>query len=220
MSIRKPSLHGDEYINRKGFASINVQATCNGRNIFTSVDASWPGSVHDSRIWRNSRIFQNIRRQEDIVLLADEGYGITPWLMVPFRNPTTPEERSFNNCHTKERVIIERCFGQVKQRFPILQNKIRLSTERVPKVIICCFVLHNIAKHLQDDDDVFEVAVDNNVFVLNDADEEAQDRLRRLGQEKRIRIARIVHAQNVQEVRKNFYGGKFLLYILKLKPIL
>nr|CAH7720254.1 unnamed protein product [Callosobruchus chinensis] len=50
IKIKKPSLHGDEYINRKGYHSNNVQATCNADEWFTSVDASWPGSVHDSRI--------------------------------------------------------------------------------------------------------------------------------------------------------------------------
>nr|CAH7750834.1 unnamed protein product [Callosobruchus chinensis] len=34
-----------------GYHSINVQATCNADEWFTSVDASWPGSVHDSRIF-------------------------------------------------------------------------------------------------------------------------------------------------------------------------
>lgn len=42
--IEKPGRHGDEYINRKGWPSINVQATCNAQEMFTSVDASWPGS--------------------------------------------------------------------------------------------------------------------------------------------------------------------------------
>nr|CAI5823249.1 unnamed protein product [Callosobruchus analis] len=42
-------LHGDEYISRKGYHSVNVQAPCNA-----SVDVS--GSVHDSRIWTNSKI--------------------------------------------------------------------------------------------------------------------------------------------------------------------
>nr|CAH7714155.1 unnamed protein product [Callosobruchus chinensis] len=36
--IRKPSEFGDEYINRKRFASINVQATCDAQDKFTSVD--------------------------------------------------------------------------------------------------------------------------------------------------------------------------------------
>lgn len=37
--IIKPSLHGDEYINRKSWCSINVQATCDRKECFTSVDA-------------------------------------------------------------------------------------------------------------------------------------------------------------------------------------
>jgi hypothetical protein len=44
--IRKPSVHGDEYINRKGLPSVNVQATCNSQELFISMDVSWPGSVH------------------------------------------------------------------------------------------------------------------------------------------------------------------------------
>ncbi|CAH1962520.1 unnamed protein product [Acanthoscelides obtectus] len=38
IGILKPNRHGDEYINRE---------------MFTSVDVSWPGSVHVSGIWRN-----------------------------------------------------------------------------------------------------------------------------------------------------------------------
>nr|CAH7713967.1 unnamed protein product [Callosobruchus chinensis] len=33
IKIEKPPLHGDEYINRKGYHSINVQATCNCRRV-------------------------------------------------------------------------------------------------------------------------------------------------------------------------------------------
>nr|CAI5818056.1 unnamed protein product [Callosobruchus analis]CAI5848716.1 unnamed protein product [Callosobruchus analis] len=40
-------------INRKGFAGINVQATCNAQEKLTGVDVQCPGSTHDSRIWKS-----------------------------------------------------------------------------------------------------------------------------------------------------------------------
>lgn len=44
VQIEEPSLYGDEYVNREGYASMNVQATCNPREMFTSLDISWSGS--------------------------------------------------------------------------------------------------------------------------------------------------------------------------------
>lgn len=194
IQIKKPHNHGDEYINRKGVATINVQATCNSKELFTSVDASWPGSVHDSRIWRNSDISRIMSRcHANALLLGDVGYGIAPWLMTPFRNPVTPQQRSYNSCITRERVIIERCFGQVKQRFPILQNKIRLATQKVPSVIVACFILHNIAKYLKDED--FELPeLENNGGEDGDEGEEGDGaHIRDRGQQRREEIAGEIH---------------------------
>lgn len=56
VQIKRPHQDGDEYINRKGVHTINIQVTCNAQEKFTSVDVSLPGSVHDSRIWSNSNI--------------------------------------------------------------------------------------------------------------------------------------------------------------------
>nr|CAH7741776.1 unnamed protein product [Callosobruchus chinensis] len=80
--------------------SINVQATCNADEWFTSVDASWPASVHDSQIWSNSKICNIAKREfqkSNALLLRDDGYGIALWLMVPFRNPNTPAGHVYNN---------------------------------------------------------------------------------------------------------------------------
>lgn len=193
--IKKPSRHGDEYINRKNYPSINVQATCNSKEIFTSVDASWPGSVHDSRIWHNSPIFLAMKENiEDALILGDEGYGIAPWLMTPYRNPQTPEELSYNKCFTKERVIIERCFGQVKQRFPILQYKIRTSLEKAPKIIVCCFILHNVAKYLKDDS--IDLLNEEQGIAVPAQEHDEVENIRRRGQDRRNNLARIIHGQN------------------------
>ncbi|XP_013418512.1 putative nuclease HARBI1 [Lingula anatina] len=192
--IQKPGHHGDEYVCRKGVPTLNVQATCDAGERFTSVSAEWPGSVHDSRIWKNSpvgRFMSNSR--SDALLLGDEGYGIAPWLMTPFKDPATPEQRSYNKVHKKERVIIERCFGQVKRRFPILQGRVRVQLEKIPKVILACFILHNVSKYLQDPEDFPEFRDWVNEDDDDDENEDNQNRIRRRGQDRQREIAAILH---------------------------
>uniref|UniRef100_A0AAX7U936 DDE Tnp4 domain-containing protein n=1 Tax=Astatotilapia calliptera TaxID=8154 RepID=A0AAX7U936_ASTCA len=50
--IIAPSVNEGDYVNRKSFHSINVQIICDAANIITNVEAKWPGSVHDSQIFR------------------------------------------------------------------------------------------------------------------------------------------------------------------------
>lgn len=112
--IEKPGLHGDEYINRKSFVSVNIQVTCNAREIFTSVDVNLPGSVHDSRVWKNCLTRQKLSTLKNCVLIADSGYGIEPWLMTPYNHPTDDKHIMYNQLLKTERVIIERCWTAEK----------------------------------------------------------------------------------------------------------
>jgi hypothetical protein len=50
---------------------------------------------------------------------------ITLWLLAPHKEPSIAAEVAYNNLHKTERVIIKRCFGQLKHRFPILQSPIQ-----------------------------------------------------------------------------------------------
>ena len=89
----------------------------------------------------------------DALLLGDEGYGIAPRLMTPYKEPlNVPQERSYN-CLKRERLSIERCFGQLKKRFPILQSRVTVHLNLIPRVIVACCIMHNVAKYLQDPDD-------------------------------------------------------------------
>jgi hypothetical protein len=69
-----------------------------------------------------------------------------------------------NNLHKTERVIIERCFGQLKRRFPVLQHLIRVGTDKIPSVIISCFVLnhHDKVEDLFQKNDDLEADVEEN----------------------------------------------------------
>ena len=59
--IRQPNQNYADYINKKGFTSINVQALCNYRYCFLNVVVKKPGSVHDSRIFLQSNLNQKLR---------------------------------------------------------------------------------------------------------------------------------------------------------------
>ena len=52
------------YVNRKNGHSINIQAICDHNLKFIDAIARWPGSTHDSFIWRQSGINQKITRGE------------------------------------------------------------------------------------------------------------------------------------------------------------
>ena len=97
IKIRKPSPEREEaFYCRKGYHSLNVQFVCNGEMMFTNCLARFPGSFHDSRIWRNSAVREFLERtnMNECWLLGDSGYPLEPWLLTPLQNPhTKPEER-------------------------------------------------------------------------------------------------------------------------------
>lgn len=131
--------------------------------MFTNVVARWPGSCHDSHIFRSSNICQyledNQHSLDDGIILGDSGYACSPFLMTPYANPEGPRQEAYNSAHTKTRVIIEQTFGRWKRCFHALHSEIRMAPEKVCSVIGACGVLHNITVVLNEpmeDDDIPE----------------------------------------------------------------
>uniref|UniRef100_UPI003AABFF53 putative nuclease HARBI1 n=1 Tax=Centroberyx gerrardi TaxID=166262 RepID=UPI003AABFF53 len=134
-----------DYVNRKSFHSLNVQMICDGSCLISSIEAKWPGSVHDSRIFRASSLSQRFAQGEfNGALLGDRGYPCMPYLLTPYPEPATEAERAFDHAHPKTRARIEMVFGQLKSRFQCLKS-LRVTPDRACDIIITCAVLHNIA---------------------------------------------------------------------------
>jgi len=58
VAIKAPSSHEEAFVNRKGIHTVNIQAVCDNDMRITNLVAKWPGSSHDSYIWRSSALRQ------------------------------------------------------------------------------------------------------------------------------------------------------------------
>jgi len=56
VAIKAPSSHEEAFVNRKGIHTVNIQAVCDNDMRINNLVAKWPGSSHDSFIWRASAL--------------------------------------------------------------------------------------------------------------------------------------------------------------------
>jgi len=106
--------------NRKGKLSLNCQAVVDADLRFLNLVTRWPGSVHDSRIFRTSELYASFETNEiDYgILLGDNGYGLSRYLLTPVLNVTPHSaEARYNKSQIKTRNCIERAFGAWKRKF-------------------------------------------------------------------------------------------------------
>lgn len=147
--IERPRSRDDDFqfINRKNFYSVNVQVACDANCRFTNIVVQYPGSTHDSFILRNSEMYAFFESSPSHgIVLGDSAYPCRWWLMTPFPNPHSLEEKRYNKAHMKTRVKIENAIGQWKRRFGLLHQESRRHLKNVAADVIACAVLHNYAK--------------------------------------------------------------------------
>ncbi|XP_041349233.1 putative nuclease HARBI1 [Gigantopelta aegis] len=150
VQIQAPTQNEHEFVNRKGYHSINVQLMCDADLIFINCIAKWPGSVHDSRILRESSLFEdfeNKRQPMRGIILGDSCYMLRDWLSTPISNLTTRQERNYNFSHSSTRTAIERAIGVLKRRWHCLR-RLRLTPAKACKVIAVFVMLSNRARRL------------------------------------------------------------------------
>ncbi|XDV48582.1 hypothetical protein PO909_017978 [Leuciscus waleckii] len=86
--IKAPSINEGDYVNRKSVHSINVQVICDATHLITNVEAKWPGSVHDARIFRESSRCNKFQQGHFYgYLLGDRGYPCLPYMLTPYPDP-------------------------------------------------------------------------------------------------------------------------------------
>ncbi|XP_042448958.1 uncharacterized protein LOC122033868 [Zingiber officinale] len=129
------------YRGRKNYPTMNVLAACTFDLKFMYVLPGWEGSASDSRILDNALSREdNLNAPQGKFYLADAGYMLRSTFLTPYRStryhlkeysrhpPENPKEL-FNLRHSSLRNAIERAFGVLKNRFPILAEMSRYNVE-------------------------------------------------------------------------------------------
>ncbi|XP_020299130.1 putative nuclease HARBI1 isoform X2 [Pseudomyrmex gracilis] len=117
--IDRPKESAESYYNRKDFFSIQMQIVCNHEHKIIDVFIRFPGSVHDSRVLRNSPLIEKLLNPElRGWLLGDSAYLCLPTLMTPYKDNghLTAAETSYNTKLSSCRVRVEHTIGILKQR--------------------------------------------------------------------------------------------------------
>lgn len=160
--IRAPKDHPENYINRKGFHSVVLQAACDPNMHIIDVFCGWPGSVHDSRVLKNSSLYwlatnTNTMFPGNLHLLGDAAYPLLDWLLTPFKDSGNLNEaqKRYNFIHSSTRMVIERTFGSLKGRFRRLKFIDMMDMERIVKLTLSCCTLHELCLQAGDDSDEF-----------------------------------------------------------------
>ena len=90
--VKAPSKNPEQNKNRKGFHSIQLQVICDSSMPFMDVFCGYPGSVHDSRMFRNSPISLDAEADPTQLftgfthLIGDAAYLLKSWIVTPFKD--------------------------------------------------------------------------------------------------------------------------------------
>lgn len=146
VKIQSPGGNNAEiFRNSKQFFSLNVQTVADPFMKIRDIVVRWPGSSHDSQIFRNSALYADLenRRFGESVLVGDSGYPVKPYLLTPLQQVRNNPEALYNESLIRTRNVVERSYGVWKRRFPALAMGIRLKLDTIQAMIVA--VLHNKA---------------------------------------------------------------------------
>ncbi|XP_024313841.1 protein ALP1-like [Brachypodium distachyon] len=161
VSVTVPAKDTVNHVGRAGYATQNVMGVCDFDMRFISVVAGWPGSAHDTRIFKDTldkykEKFPHPPRGK--FYFVDSGYPNQTGYLAPFRGTRyhLPEyqhgvaasgrKEVFNYLHSSLRNVIERYFAILKQRWRMLKAVPSYPPRKQARIIIACMALHNFIR--------------------------------------------------------------------------
>ena len=161
--IQAPQENYTDYVNRKSYHGIVMQALVDSRYLFRDIVIGWPGSVHDARVLSNSELYNRgldgqlfdatvkttvLGNEIGPVILGDPAYPLLNWLMKAYpENETTPRwKRHFNYRLSRARMTVENTFGRWKGRFRRFMKRVDLGVDTTVHLVAASCIIHNVCE--------------------------------------------------------------------------
>lgn len=118
--------------------------------LFTDCLVGWPGSVHDARVFSNSKLYRRMQNEDqdlippDSFIVADSVYPLLNWGLTSFKHSQnlTAQQRKYNMYLSYARVAIEMAFALLKRRWRRLKFLDMDDIQEAPTVCIASCVFH------------------------------------------------------------------------------
>jgi len=163
--------------------SQNVLGVIRFNMIWSYVLAGWEGSAHDGKVLADA-LCKGLTTFHGKYYLGDAGYALTEYCLTPYRGvryhlkewkknneaPVNPKEL-FNLRHSSLRNVIERGYGVLKKRFPVLRNMQSYDFRTQRDIVVCCFIVQNFIRTHKLQDDEFDILTEEELGRENNNDE-------------------------------------------------
>jgi hypothetical protein len=179
LALRPETVDSPDYKGRKFVYTLSAMVVNDDQRRIRFYISGWPGSTHDNRVARNSKMWIDPEHffDHNQYIIGDSAYE-NHWFVVsaytaPPGEQVPPDLAAFNSVMSKARVVSEHTIGLLKGRFPWLRSIRRKITEKVKTLtdilsfLDACVVIHNflITRNLEthldewkdDDDDASEI---------------------------------------------------------------
>ncbi|PKI36404.1 hypothetical protein CRG98_043186 [Punica granatum] len=139
--------------------SMVLQAIVGPNMRFLDIVTGWPGKMSESSIFQNSNFYrlckEGKRLNEKIgeYIVGDSGYPLLPFLITPYEGTELSESSiKFNKRHLEVALVAQRALKRLKDNWGIIRGVMwRPDRHKLPRIILVCCLLHNIAIDLEDE---------------------------------------------------------------------
>ncbi|CAI0474986.1 unnamed protein product [Linum tenue] len=158
------------WLDREKNYSMVLQAIVDPEMRFLDIVTGWPGNMEDWVVFQSSTFHKLCENGERLngkkvqqlskegsseireYIIGDSGFPLLPYLMVPYDKELSESRAEFNKRHLGTRVVAQRALARLKETWKIIRGQMwRPDRHRMPRFILVCCLLHNIAIDMQDE---------------------------------------------------------------------